>query len=84
MKGNPDSGIWIFLLVEYAESWAFESGIQLKESGMPLTIEIQNPGSTDKDWNQYLESVIHSAVESRIQNCLGLPYMGTLSIYLSS
>ena len=33
------------------ESWAFESGIQLKESRIPLTIEIQNPSSTDKDWN---------------------------------
>ena len=33
------------------ESWAFESGIQLKESGIPLTIGIQNLSSTDKDWN---------------------------------
>ena len=30
------------------ESWALESGIQLRESGIPLTIEIQNPSSTDK------------------------------------
>ena len=29
-----------------------ESGIQLKESEIPLTIGIQNPSSTDKDWNQ--------------------------------
>ena len=35
----------------YPESWAFESGIQLKESGIPLTIGIQNLSSTDKDWN---------------------------------
>ena len=28
-----------------------ESGIQLKESGIPLTIGIQNPSSTDKYWN---------------------------------
>ena len=28
-----------------------ESGIQLKESGIPLTIAIRNPSSTDKDWN---------------------------------
>ena len=39
-------GFWIpesekFLLVE--------SGIQLKESGIPLMIGIQNPGSTDRD-----------------------------------
>ena len=29
-----------------------ESGIQLKESGILLRIGIQNPSSTDKDWNQ--------------------------------
>ena len=28
-----------------------ESGIQLKESGIPLTIVIQNPSSTEKYWN---------------------------------
>ena len=28
------------------------SGIQLKESGIQLRIGIQNPSSTDKDWNQ--------------------------------
>ena len=32
------------------ESWALESGIHLKESGIPRTIEIQNPSSTDKHW----------------------------------
>ena len=31
--------------------WILESGIQLKESGILLTIEIQNPSSTDKDLN---------------------------------
>ena len=31
-----------------AESWALESGIHLKESGIPLTLEIRNPSSTDK------------------------------------
>ena len=31
--------------------WNRESGKQLKESGIPLTIGIQNPSSTDKDWN---------------------------------
>ena len=29
-----------------------ESGIHLKESGILLRIGIQNPSSTDKDWNQ--------------------------------
>ena len=34
------------------ESWAFESGKQLKEYGIPLAIGIQNLRSTDKDsWN---------------------------------
>ena len=33
------------------ESWVLESGIQLKESGIPLTIGIQNPSATDKYWN---------------------------------
>ena len=46
-----------------------ESGIQLKESRIPLKVGIRNPSSTDK------QSGIH-AVESRIQDCLGLPYMG--------
>ena len=32
-------------------SGALESEMQLKESGIPLTIEIQSPTSTDKDWN---------------------------------
>jgi len=30
---------------------ALESGIQVEESGMPLTIGIQNPSPTDNDWN---------------------------------
>ena len=33
------------------ESWALESGIQLKESGILLTTGVQNPSSKDKDWN---------------------------------
>ena len=33
------------------ESWALESGIQPKESRIPLTIETQNPSFSDKDWN---------------------------------
>ena len=31
------------------ESWVLESGVQLKESGLPLAIGIENPSSTDKD-----------------------------------
>ena len=40
----------------------------LVESGIPLTFEIRNPDSIDK------ESRIHF-VESRIQDCIGYPYM---------
>ena len=45
---NPESEN--ILLVE-SESWALESGLQFKESRIQLTIGIQNPSSTDKDWN---------------------------------
>ena len=54
---------------------AMECGIQVEESGIPLTIGIQNPRSTNKDWNQNLESRIYGA-ESGIQDCLGFHYMG--------
>ena len=62
--------------IRIPKSWALESGIPLKESGIPLTIRIQNPSSTDKETRiQYLESGIDS-VESRIQDCLRFRYMG--------
>ena len=40
-----------------------EFGIQLKESGIPLAIDIQNPSSTDKDlengtWNPESKTVL--------------------------
>ena len=63
MQGNPDSRIKKFLLVE--------SGIL--SFGTSRTIRIQNPNSTDKDWNLvqlYLESGIHG-VESKIHDCVG-------------
>ena len=45
-----------FLLVEFEEFLALESGLRLKESGIPLTTGIQNPSSTDikleaSSWN---------------------------------
>ena len=53
---NPESGKFLLL----------ESGIQLKESGIPLTISVRNPGSTDKESEfQYQETGIHG-MESRI------------------
>ena len=44
------------------ESWALESGIQLKESG------IQNPSSTYKEWNQVpgIRSLRHGIQDSRV------------------
>ena len=48
------------------ESQALESGIQPGESGIPLKIAIQNPSSTDKEWDP----------ESTIQNGVGYTYMG--------
>ena len=39
------------LVPESRKIFLVESGIQLKESGIPLKIGIQNPSSTDKDWN---------------------------------
>ena len=43
---------------------------------MPNPTDGWDPSSTDKEFEiQNLESEIHG-VESRIQNCLGLPYMG--------
>ena len=45
-----ESVIWKSLLVE-SRILESGSGIQLKESGIPLTIGIQNPNFTDKDWN---------------------------------
>ena len=52
------------------ESLTLESGIQLNESGIPLTITIQNPSTTDKESGiQYLDSAF--------QDCLVIfPYMG--------
>ena len=49
------------------ESFTLEFGIQLKESGIPLTIGIRNPSSTDKVINP--ESGIHG-VKSTIQDYL--------------
>ena len=55
------------------EFWALESGVQLKESGIPLTIGIRNPSSNDK------ESGIHG-VEPESRDCLGFPsHWSTLS-----
>ena len=54
------------------ESWNLESAIQLKDSGIPLMIGIQNPSSIDKDWNRV--PGIWNPWRG-IQN-LGFPYIG--------
>ena len=51
MYGNPESGIWeTFLLVESGtqQCFAVKSEIQDKKYGIPLTIAIRNPSSTDR------------------------------------
>ena len=71
MQSNLDSEIWeifacaIWNLENFSwwntESSALESGINLKESEIPLMIGIWNPSSTDKgSSSQYLESIIHN------------------------
>ena len=62
--------------IQNLEILLLESGIQLKEFGILLTIGIRNPRSTEKE-SGYLESGIHG-VESRIQECLGFPYEAIL------
>ena len=60
---KPKSGK--FALVEL-KSWALDSEIQLMIPGIPQTIGIRNPSSSDKESRiQYLESGIHG-LESRI------------------
>ena len=60
---KPKSGK--FVLVEL-KSWALDAEIQLMISGIPQTIGIRNPSSSDKESRiQYLESGIHG-LESRI------------------
>ena len=54
-------------------SWALESGIQHKESGISLAIVIRNPRSTARESEiQELESEIHD-VDSRNPDCTGFP-----------
>ena len=52
-------------LIDFLESQALESGIHLKESGIPLTLGIRNPSSTDKESAiQYFESGVHNPRQS--------------------
>ena len=68
------------------ESWHLESGLQLKESGIPLEIRIRKTTFTDKETKfHYQEPGIHS-MDSRIQDCFNwIPLHGaTLSPKLRS
>ena len=47
-----------------------------KNSGIPLKIGIQNPSSTETDWNPVPEIRNHDGAKSRLQDCLGFPCMG--------
>ena len=86
MKGNPDSRMReIFacrignpgrFCLWHPESWVVESGIELKESGIPLTMGIQNPSSADKYWNPVPGIQTPQRVESRIQECPWFAYVG--------
>ena len=46
-----ESEIWEKFCLWNPESWALKSKTQLKESGIPQTIGIQNQFSPDKDWD---------------------------------
>ena len=67
----PGKGIQEIFCLWNVEPWSLESGIQLKESGIPLAIMIQNPSSTDKDWHP-----VPGIRNSRIHVYLGFPFMG--------
>ena len=61
-----------------SDSSALESRIQLKESGIPLTINMQNLiVPLTKTRVKFLESGDHR-MESRIQDSVGFSYMGRM------
>ena len=64
---SPSENV-LLMIIWNLEFWALESWTQLKESGIPLTIENRNPFSWDKECRiQLLETRIN-AVESRMQD----------------
>ena len=64
---------WNFCLWNL-ESWVLECGVQPNESGILLRIGVQSKVPLEKTGKKCLESGIHG-LESRIQDCLGFPYM---------
>ena len=81
LKPNADSEIQeIFVCgIRNLEFWSLESVIQLKESGILLTVGIQNQSFINK-WSQKqcLDGIWFHTVKSRIQDCLGSPYKGQM------
>ena len=87
----PCKGFWILeskTLEKFfwwnPESWALESGIQLKESGAQLTIGIRTPSSSYKEQNPVpgirpVHESVHD-VESRIQDRVVFSYMGKIQL----
>ena len=68
-RGIRNFGLWN---LEF-NSWNPDLSPEIRN---PAAIGIRHPSSVDKESGiQYLESRIHS-VESRIEDFLGLPYMG--------
>ena len=63
VSGFQNPGNFLFWNLE---SSALESWIQLNESGIPLKIGIQNPGSTDREWNPESKSDLDSPYKGRI------------------
>lgn len=68
IRENFDCGIW-------------NPGFWLEESGIPWTIEFQNPSSTDCNPVSQ-ESTGIQGVESRIHDCVGFLYMGRIVVCL--
>ena len=69
---SPSENV-LLMIIWNLEFWALESWTQLKESGIPLTIENQNPFSCDKGCRIQLQETRINAVESRMQDWL--PYI---------
>jgi len=87
--GVKDSGTGKFLFVETGirEVFLVDSGnlgfgirntLELKESGIPLTIKIQNPSSTDKETGFRIENSRRGIQNPKLS---WLPFHGTILSY---
>ena len=72
-----------FFLLWNPESWALETVKQLKKSGITLTIGMQNPRSTVKDWNPEHESGIRTESKTVLDSLTrGDLYLSSLGLPL--